>query len=312
MERKYKSSQNQNKNNTPQSKQTNPKDARYVYATVLYNKTTYLFQYTRHYTFKRNQPIIVSSQYGQEIATVLNHPIPYPKSAIENTQFEVIRLANDRDLETFDQNKEKVPETFEIAKEKIKKHRLPIRLIDVHHFLDGKKVLFYFYAENRVDFRSLVKDLANTFKARIELRQIGIRDVSCMLSGFGVCGREYCCARMHTHKESISIKQVKEMNLSLTAHKITGCCGRLMCCLNYEKYMGSESNYYYSQNSDEMENIQALMDEEMDSPTDDANSMQSQRQPHSFHKEQEDNLTIELPSYLRGKSKHHSNTPEED
>jgi cell fate regulator YaaT (PSP1 superfamily) len=147
----------------------------------------------------------------------------------------VIRVANERDNEQEAANKLKEKEAFKICLEKIKKHELEMKLIDAEYTFDNNKVLFYFTADGRIDFRELVKDLASVFKTRIELRQIGVRDETKILGGIGVCGRPLCC---HTHLSDfvpVSIKMAKEQNLSLNPTKISGVCGRLMCCLKNEE-----------------------------------------------------------------------------
>lgn len=146
----------------------------------------------------------------------------------------VIRKASDADMETFNRNKQKEEEAMRICKEKVKEHQLPMRLIDVEYTFDMGKIIFYFTAEGRVDFRELVKDLAAIFKTRIELRQIGVRDEAKMLGGLGTCGRILCCNCFLGEFAPVSIRMAKEQNLSLNPTKISGICGRLMCCLKYE------------------------------------------------------------------------------
>lgn len=147
----------------------------------------------------------------------------------------IIRIATAQDLKTVEKNKEKEKEAFKICEEKIAKHGLSMNLVDVECTFDNNKLLFYFTAENRVDFRELVKDLASVFRTRIELRQIGVRDEAKMLGGLGVCGQPYCCSRFLGEFQPVSIKMAKEQGLSLNPTKISGACGRLMCCLKYEQ-----------------------------------------------------------------------------
>ena len=154
----------------------------------------------------------------------------------------VIRLATPQDDQQSDTNREKEKEAFRICLEKIRKHGLEMKLIDAEYTFDNNKVLFYFTADGRIDFRELVKDLASVFKTRIELRQIGVRDETKILGGIGICGRELCC---HTHQSEflpVSIKMAKEQNLSLNPAKISGVCGRLMCCLKHEQETYEELN----------------------------------------------------------------------
>ncbi|MGN0456790.1 MAG: stage 0 sporulation family protein [Acutalibacteraceae bacterium] len=147
----------------------------------------------------------------------------------------VIRRATAEDLKVVEQNKEKEKRAFKICEEKIAKHGLEMKLVDTEYTFDGSKVMFYFTADGRVDFRALVKDLASVFRTRIELRQIGVRDEAKMLGGLGVCGRPFCCSSYLGEFQPVSIKMAKEQGLSLSPVKISGTCGRLMCCLKYEQ-----------------------------------------------------------------------------
>ena len=147
----------------------------------------------------------------------------------------VIRIASEEDIEKHFNNKAKEENAFNICLNKIQEHKLTMKLIDVEYTFDNNKVIFYFPADGRVDFRELVKDLATIFKTRIELRQIGVRDEAKMLGGLGPCGRPMCCSSFLGDFASVSIKMAKEQNLSLNPTKISGICGRLMCCLNYEQ-----------------------------------------------------------------------------
>lgn len=147
----------------------------------------------------------------------------------------VLRIATEEDINKHFKNKDKEKDAFEICLKKIQEHGLTMKLIDVEYTFDNNKVIFYFTADGRVDFRELVKDLATIFKTRIELRQIGVRDEAKMLGGLGPCGRTLCCSTFLGDFASVSIKMAKEQNLSLNPTKISGICGRLMCCLNYEQ-----------------------------------------------------------------------------
>lgn len=147
----------------------------------------------------------------------------------------VLRIATNEDIEKHFKNKDKEKDAFDICLKKIQEHGLTMKLIDVEYTFDNNKVIFYFTADGRVDFRDLVKDLATIFKTRIELRQIGVRDEAKMLGGLGPCGRPMCCSSFLGDFASVSIKMAKEQNLSLNPTKISGICGRLMCCLNYEQ-----------------------------------------------------------------------------
>ena len=147
----------------------------------------------------------------------------------------VIRMATDEDEAAEARNKQKERDAFKICQEKIKKHHLEMKLIDAEYTFDNNKVLFYFTADGRIDFRELVKDLASTIHARIELRQIGVRDEAKMIGGLGICGRPFCCSQFLDGFLPVSIKMAKTQNLSLNPTKISGTCGRLMCCLKYEQ-----------------------------------------------------------------------------
>jgi len=145
-----------------------------------------------------------------------------------------IRTATDEDKAHYEENQKKEKEAFNLCAEQIERHKLDMKLVDAEYTFDNSKLLFYFSAEGRVDFRELVKDLASIFRTRIELRQIGIRDEAKMIGGFGVCGRPFCCSTFLPDFAQVSIKMAKEQNLSLNSSKISGACGRLMCCLRYE------------------------------------------------------------------------------
>ena len=147
----------------------------------------------------------------------------------------VIRIATPEDLKRVAENEKKQKEAFSICEKKIAEHKLDMKLVDVEYTFDNNKILFYFTAEGRVDFRNLVKDLASVFRTRIELRQIGVRDEAKMLGGLGVCGKPFCCSTFLGEFQPVSIKMAKEQGLSLNPTKISGTCGRLMCCLKYEQ-----------------------------------------------------------------------------
>jgi len=147
----------------------------------------------------------------------------------------VIRIATPEDHQKVQENQRKEAEAFEICLKKIENHSLPMKLVDVEYTFDNNKIIFYFTADGRVDFRELVKDLASVFRTRIELRQIGVRDEAKMLGGLGPCGRPLCCTQFLGEFQPVSIKMAKEQNLSLNPAKISGLCGRLMCCLKYEQ-----------------------------------------------------------------------------
>ena len=178
--------------------------------------------------------VIVETSMGLEIGDVVVNKRELPDDKIVNPLKKVIRIATQQDLDSLQMYKSKEQEALQICEEKIKKHNLDMHLTDVEYKFDGSKLLFYFTAEGRIDFRELVKELASIFKTRIELRQIGVRDEVRRIGGNGVCGRELCCCSFLGNFETVSIKMAKEQNISLNPAKISGNCGRLMCCLKYE------------------------------------------------------------------------------
>lgn len=183
---------------------------------------------------ERDDAVIVETARGIEFGIVVVGPKQMHESDLTAPLKNVIRKADSDDLEKQQQNKLKEVETFNICLEKIEKHKLEMKLIEVEYTFDNNKVIFYFTSEGRVDFRELVKDLASIFKTRIELRQIGVRDEAKMIGGLGPCGRTLCCSTFLGEFEPVSIKMAKEQDLSLNPTKISGICGRLMCCLKYE------------------------------------------------------------------------------
>ena len=183
----------------------------------------------------KNDFVVVETARGVELGKVVVAEKEIDAEHITKPLKDVIRIATEEDLRLSEQNRQKEKEAFDICLEKIKNHGLEMKLIEVEYTFDRSKILFYFSADGRVDFRELVKDLATVFHTRIELRQIGIRDESKTLGALGICGRELCCARFLNEFESVSIKMAKEQGLSLNPTKISGTCGRLMCCLKYEQ-----------------------------------------------------------------------------
>ncbi len=191
---------------------------------------------------KRGDHVIVETARGVEYGTVVCDPKDVEDSKVIQPLKPVLRIATQKDDDQEQKNKEKEKEAFKICLEKIRKHELEMKLIDAEYTFDNNKVLFYFTADGRIDFRELVKDLAAVFKTRIELRQIGVRDETKIVGGIGICGRPLCC---HTHLSDfipVSIKMAKEQNLSLNPTKISGVCGRLMCCLKHEEETYEELN----------------------------------------------------------------------
>jgi len=178
--------------------------------------------------------VIVETSRGVEYGTVVSGPKEVPDEEVVGTLKNVLRLADENDLRHLRKIKEKEKRAFNICQEKIAAHGLPMKLVDVEETFDGNKIIFYFTADGRIDFRELVKDLAAVFRTRIELRQIGVRDEAKMMGGLGCCGRELCCATWLSDFSSVSIRMAKDQNLSLNPTKISGICGRLMCCLKFE------------------------------------------------------------------------------
>lgn len=191
---------------------------------------------------KRGDHVIVETARGIEYGTVVGDPKEVEDDKVIQPLKPVLRVATARDTEQENANKQKEREAFKICLEKIKKHKLDMKLIDAEYTFDNNKVLFYFTADGRIDFRELVKDLAAIFKTRIELRQIGVRDETKILGGIGICGRPLCCHTYLSEFAPVSIKMAKEQNLSLNPSKISGVCGRLMCCLKNEEETYEELN----------------------------------------------------------------------
>lgn len=186
--------------------------------------------------------VIVETARGVEYGHVVLAPREVEDHAVVQPLRDVLRLATQEDEEREEKNREKEKEAFQICLKKIQDHRLGMKLIDAEYTFDNNKVLFYFTADGRVDFRALVKDLASVFKTRIELRQIGVRDETKIMGGIGICGRPLCCHTYLTEFAPVSIKMAKEQNLSLNQTKISGACGRLMCCLKNEQEIYEELN----------------------------------------------------------------------
>ena len=201
---------------------------------------------------KKGDKVIVETAQGEEYGEVM-----IPNRIVEDEKImaplkKVIRIANSKDHKHYEECQKKEKEAFHICQKKIKEHKLDMTLTDVEYKFDDSKILFYFTADGRIDFRELVKDLAAIYKTRIELRQIGVRDEVKRIGGNGVCGRELCCCSFLSDFEAVSIKMAKEQNLSLNPSKISGNCGRLMCCLKYE-------NDVYEEKSKRLPNMGAIV-----------------------------------------------------
>lgn len=177
--------------------------------------------------------VVVETARGMELGTVIFKDKELSKKHDMDVK-PILRMANERDLANQNRSKSEKAEAMRLCKEKIKSHDLDMKLVDVEYTLDNSKIIFYFTSDGRVDFRELVKDLAAIFRIRIELRQIGVRDEAKMIGGIGSCGRNLCCSKWLNEFQPVSIKMAKTQNLSLNPAKISGICGRLMCCLNYE------------------------------------------------------------------------------
>lgn len=191
-------------------------------------------------TVKRGQSVIVETARGVECGECAMGNTEVSEREVVSPLKKIIRIATECDLEVARENERQAKEAYQIARRKIEEHKLDMRLVAVECTFDLNKILFYFTADGRVDFRGLVKDLAAIFRTRIELRQIGVRDEAKMIGGLGICGRELCCASYLGDFQPVSINMAKEQNLSLNPAKISGTCGRLMCCLKYEHEVYSE------------------------------------------------------------------------
>lgn len=178
--------------------------------------------------------VIVETARGIEYGTVVIGPKEVAKDSLVMPVKEVMRKATPKDLQQLEKNEEREEKAFAICLEKIAKRKLPMKLINVEYTFDMNKIVFFFTADGRIDFRELVKDLATVFRTRIELRQVGVRDEAKVLNGIGACGRPLCCSNFLGDFSPVSIRMAKDQNLSLNPTKISGVCGRLMCCLNYE------------------------------------------------------------------------------
>lgn len=186
-------------------------------------------------TYNIGAKVIVETAGGNEFGTVseANHTVN--EEEIVKPLKKVLRAANERDIKKYEENKAKEKDAYKVCEELVEKHGLDMKLVEVEYSFDGTKLVFFFTSDGRVDFRELVKDLASRFHTRIELRQIGVRDEARMLGGIGICGQPYCCKQFLNDFQPVSIKMAKEQGLSLNPTKISGSCGRLMCCLKYEQ-----------------------------------------------------------------------------
>ncbi|MFH1655463.1 MAG: stage 0 sporulation family protein [Candidatus Omnitrophota bacterium] len=178
--------------------------------------------------------VIVEAERGLDYGQVASEPMTEVKGKIAHPLRKIVRIASENDLKQIEENRKKIKEVIRTCAKKIEEHKLEMRLVEAEYSFDRTKIIFYFTAEGRIDFRNLVKDLAKIFKARIELRQIGVRDEAKLFGGYGSCGRELCCRRYLKSFEPVTIKMAKQQGLPLNPPKLSGVCGRLMCCLSYE------------------------------------------------------------------------------
>lgn len=198
-----------------------------------YSSETLYAKNNKKFDLKSGDSVIIPTRYGKDMAKVLGFA-KRPMGIKEEDIIQIDRKAEEQEFEKDRENKQKEKEAFKVFKEKVQLHKLDMKLINVHFLTEEQKALFFFSSENRVDFRELVKDLVSVFKMRIELRQIGVRDESRIVGGLGVCGRPFCCHGISDKLRPVSIKMAKDQNLSLNSMKISGQCGRLLCCLSYE------------------------------------------------------------------------------
>lgn len=210
------------------------------------------------YQVKTGDKVIVETARGVEFGSVVTGPKDVDDEKVMQPLKPVIRIATAEDVRKEEKNREKEKEAFQICLEKIRKHGLEMKLIDAEYTFDNNKVLFYFTADGRIDFRELVKDLASVFRTRIELRQIGVRDETKICGGIGICGRPLCCHTYLSEFAPVSIKMAKEQNLSLNPTKISGVCGRLMCCLTNEQETYEELNSHLPASGDHVTTPEGL------------------------------------------------------
>ncbi len=199
---------------------------------VLYSSSTEFCEAPAGVEAKIGDLVVVPTRYGNELGKILG--LETDPGAVTGEIRAIARVASSADLLRVEENDTREERAFEICREKIESRSLPMKLVSAHYILDEQKILFFFTAENRVDFRELVKDLVAVFKMRIELRQIGVRDEARVVGGLGICGRALCCNAVTDRLRPVSIKMAKEQNLTLNSMKISGPCGRLLCCLSYE------------------------------------------------------------------------------
>jgi len=211
---------------------------------------------TNNLELKIGDRVVVETERGMGIGWVVYGPVDKDESLYKQGLKRVIRRADETDIERLEFNKEKEKEAWKICVDKINKYKFQMKLVGVEYLFDTSKAIFSFVSEERVDFRELIKELANEFHTRIEMKQIGVRDETKILGGIGPCGRELCCSSFLTEFEAVTVKAAKEQNINLNPAKISGVCGRLMCCLTYEVPTGEDCGLQHNscchhENSDE-------------------------------------------------------------
>lgn len=211
---------------------------------TVYNQYSYIFR-SKNQDLKRGMMLIVPTQYGNEMGICQGRTENTDEIMYQDELTDIVRIANEKDKAKYSENIKKENKAFEVTMKKIQEHKLEMKLINVHYFLEDSKILFNFTSDGRVDFRELVKDLASVFKTRIELRQIGVRDECRILGSYGQCGKRLCCSGVLNELAPITIKMAKEQNITLNSLKISGTCGRLLCCLAYENETYTEEKKEY-------------------------------------------------------------------
>ena len=214
---------------------TNPEQPHTVLiVTFEITKKRYYFEVVGDQKFKKNDKVIVETIRGKEVGIASSNPIIMKEKDLVLPLKPVLKLASEEEIKIYNEQKKEAEEAFQVCKEKIKKHELDMKLITTEYTFDKSKLIFYFTANGRIDFRELVKDLATVFKTRIELRQIGVRDEARILGNIGPCGKELCCKTFINKFDSVSVKMARDQGLVINPTKISGVCGRLLCCINYE------------------------------------------------------------------------------
>ncbi|MCJ8341391.1 MAG: stage 0 sporulation family protein [Cetobacterium sp.] len=201
----------------------------------------YYFEVVDEETYKKGDKVIVDTVRGKELGVVYGEPMILPERVLVLPLKPVLKKADEEEIAKYNELKEESAKANKVCKERIAHHKLPMKLVGTEYTFDKTKLIFYFTAEGRIDFRDLVKDLANIFKLRIELRQIGVRDEARILGHIGICGKELCCRTFINKFDSVSIKMARDQGLVINPTKISGVCGRLLCCINYEYYQYEEA-----------------------------------------------------------------------